>query len=170
MLSPALFSSNTEEWYTPMDFFEQCAREVGGFDLDPCATHENAKCSRYFTKEDDGLTQEWSGRVFVNPPYGRAISAWVAKCAKERVRGGADVIYLLIPSRTDTAYFHDHLYQKEGVELRFLRGRLKFVPKVDKTKLIITAILCPFLFFDAVIIACTTSCAPFPSLLAIFRP
>lgn len=53
MVNPILFSSATEEWYTPQDFFDACAREVGGFDLDPCATSENAKCEKFYTKEDN---------------------------------------------------------------------------------------------------------------------
>ena len=59
MVSQALFSSETEEWYTPHDFFERCASEVGGFDLEPCATAENAKCAKFYTKEDDGLSKTW---------------------------------------------------------------------------------------------------------------
>lgn len=62
-------------------------------------------------------------RVFCNPPYGRAIGRWVEKAAKESRKPGTLVV-LLIPARTDTAYFHDHLYGE--AELRFVRGRLKF--------------------------------------------
>lgn len=126
MVHESLFSSTTEEWYTPQDFFEKCSKEVGGFDLDPCSTAENAKCSKFFTKEDNGLAQEWKGKVWVNPPYGRAIYNWVRKCSEEVKKEKVEAIYLLIPSRTDTKYFHEFLYQKETVELRFIKGRLKF--------------------------------------------
>lgn len=141
MINNSLFTSNTEEWYTPQDFFESCADEVGGFDLDPCATPENTKCEKFYTKEDDGLSKEWFGKVWVNHPYGRQISKWVEKCQRERVR--CQIIYLLIPSRTDTKYFHEFIYNKEDVELRFIKGRLKFGGAKNS--------------------------APFPSLLAIFH-
>ncbi len=65
------FSSATPEWATPQDFFDKCNEEFGSFTLDPCATAENAKCARFFTKETDGLAQVWSGICWMNPPYGR---------------------------------------------------------------------------------------------------
>jgi site-specific DNA-methyltransferase (adenine-specific) len=93
------FSSATNEWATPQGLFDELNREFR-FTLDPCATAENAKCERYYTKADDGLAQDWSGeRVFCNPPYGREIGKWVAKCAS----GQADLSVMLIPARTDTA-------------------------------------------------------------------
>lgn len=150
MVSEALFSSSTDEWYTPQAFFEACEKEVGGFDLDPCATSENCKAKNFFTQEDDGLLKEWFGKVFVNPPYsevnrakrdGKTIHGWIEKCERERER--VDCIYLLIPSRTDTKAFHKFLYNKPGVEIRFIAGRLKFGGAENS--------------------------APFPSLLAIFR-
>lgn len=55
-----MFSSATDEWYTPMDFFEQLDEEFH-FNLDPCATEENHKCDKYFTKEINGLLQKWGG-------------------------------------------------------------------------------------------------------------
>ena len=114
------FSSKTPEWFTPQDFFDQLEAEFH-FTLDPCATRANAKCERFYTREDDGLAKSWEGeRVFCNPPYGREIGPWIKKCAE----GGADVAVALIPSRTDTRWFHDHCYGK--AEIRFLRGRLKF--------------------------------------------
>jgi phage N-6-adenine-methyltransferase len=87
------FSSNTPEWSTPLDFFAKLNEEFN-FDLDPCSTKENAKCERYFTKEEDGLTKAWTGRVFMNPPYGRGIGAWVKKAyesvERERERESGD--------------------------------------------------------------------------------
>lgn len=122
MKNQALFTSNTNEWATPQAFFDELNREFS-FTLDPCATPENAKCSRYFTKEIDGLAQSWQGEtVFCNPPYGRDIAKWVKK-AHEEVERGATVV-MLIPARTDTAYFHDYIYGR--YEIRFLRGRLHF--------------------------------------------
>src|SRR5688572_4824194 len=106
-VTPAVhFSSASDEWATPLAFFNQCNVEFGPFDLDACATAENAKAPRYFTKADDGLAQEWRGRVWMNPPYGRTIGAWMRK-AYESARAGA-VVVCLVPARTDTAWWHDY--------------------------------------------------------------
>lgn len=122
MINDALYSSKSEEWATPQSFFDELDKEFQ-FTLDPCATSENAKCKRFFTKEQDGLKQSWHGEtVFCNPPYGRAIKDWVKKAHEEAVKGAT--VVLLIPARTDTAYFHDFIYGKH--EIRFIRGRLHF--------------------------------------------
>ena len=121
-LTSGVFSSTTDLWATPQDFFDELNEEFE-FTLDPCATPDNAKCAKFFTKEQDGLKQDWSGeRVFCNPPYGRAIGAWVKKCHDEAQKG--TLVVMLIPARTDTSYFHDYIYGQ--AELRFIRGRLKF--------------------------------------------
>ena len=116
-----LYSSATEEWPTPRQFFDVLNAEFR-FTLDPCATVDNAKAAQYFTRADDGLRQRWSGSVFVNPPYGREISKWLAKAYRERHR--CSVIVCLIPSRTDTKYWHE--FVMHASELRFVRGRLRF--------------------------------------------
>jgi len=117
------FSSKTNEWATPQDFFDRLNAEFN-FDLDPCSDGTNAKCERYFTEEDDGLAQSWSGSVvFMNPPYGRAIGEWIRKAYEESITGGA-VVVALIPSRTDTKYWHD--YVMKAKEIRLVKGRLKF--------------------------------------------
>ena len=72
-------SSATPEWPTPPWLAAQLAAEFGPWDLDPAATAANAKAALYYTVEDDGLAQPWKGRVWLNPPYGRAIGAWMAK-------------------------------------------------------------------------------------------
>lgn len=115
------YSSATDEWETPQDFFDALDGEFG-FGLDVCATPENAKCPRYYTREDDGLAREWRGVCWMNPPYGRAIGRWVRK-AYESARDGATVV-CLVPARTDTAWWHD--YATRADEIRFVRGRLKF--------------------------------------------
>ena len=121
-LTSGVFSSTTDLWATPQDFFDELNEEFE-FTLDPCATPDNAKCAKFFTKEQDGLKQDWTGeRVFCNPPYGRAIGAWVKKCHDEAQKG--TLVVMLIPARTDTSYFHDYIYHK--AEIRFIRGRLKF--------------------------------------------
>ena len=123
MLNEGLFSSKTELWATPQEFFDKLNEEFG-FTLDPCALPDNAKCAKFFTPEDDGLAQDWSGyRVFCNPPYGRKIAAWVKKCHDEAQKG--TLVVMLIPARTDTSYFHDYIYHKAR-EVRFIRGRLHF--------------------------------------------
>jgi phage N-6-adenine-methyltransferase len=114
------FSSNTCEWATPQPFFDQLNAEFG-FTTDVCATPDNAKCAHYFTQEQDGLQQEWTGMCWMNPPYGREIGAWVRK-AYESANRGATVVCLL-PARTDTRWWHE--YCMKG-EIRFVRGRLKF--------------------------------------------
>jgi phage N-6-adenine-methyltransferase len=115
------FSSASDNWATPQDFFDKVNSELGPFDIDVCASAENAKCGVYFTERDDGLRQRWSGKVWMNPPYGRTIGHWMKK-AYESSRGGATVV-CLVPARTDTAWWHD--YAAKG-DVRFIRGRLKF--------------------------------------------
>lgn len=121
-MNKALFSSATEEWATPTGFFDALNAEFH-FTLDPCSTDENAKCAKHYTKAQNGLAQDWTGeRVFCNPPYGREMPKWIAKCAEHGMRGGIAV--MLIPARTDTKAFHEYIYHK--AEIRFIRGRLKF--------------------------------------------
>ncbi len=120
----ALFSSNTDEWATPQDFFDTLNAEFQ-FTLDPCATPENAKCRNFYTKAENGLTKNWGGEfVFCNPPYGKEISLWIQKAYEESRKPNTRVV-LLIPARTDTRYFHEYIYNK-ATEIRFIRGRLKF--------------------------------------------
>ena len=116
------FSSEDMCWETPPELFAQLDAEFG-FTLDVAASAANAKCTRFFTEADDGLAQDWSrDRCWMNPPYGREIGKWMAKAHAESLRGA--LVVCLIPSRTDTAWWHDHI---EGLaEVRFLRGRIKF--------------------------------------------
>jgi phage N-6-adenine-methyltransferase len=116
----AAFSSKTDQWATPQDFFAVLDAEFG-FNLDVCASALNAKSKRFFTVEDDGLKQEWTGKCWMNPPYGDEIGRWVKK-AYESAQAGALVVCLL-PARTDTGWWWD--YARYG-EVRFLKGRLKF--------------------------------------------
>lgn len=123
MINKALFTSEKEDWEPPDQYFEELNEEFH-FDIDVAASHENAKLPRYFTKENNALTQRWEGNVFCNPPYGRDLRKWVEKAHKEYLRDPNRVIVFLIPSRTDTSYWHDFIFDKATV--RFLRGRLKF--------------------------------------------
>ena len=114
------FSSKTDLWSTPQVFFDKY-NKIYNFNLDVCALPENAKCDNYFTPQVDGLTKEWNGTCWMNPPYGRDIKRWVKK-AYEAGLNGATVVCLL-PARTDTRWWHD--YCMKG-HIEFIRGRLKF--------------------------------------------
>ncbi len=118
-----MFSSASENWATPQSFFNHLNAEFN-FDLDPCADDTNHKCDLYFTKEQDGLAQNWGGHcVFCNPPYGREVGKWVEKGFRTNREYGNTVV-MLLPARTDTKWFHEFIYHKADV--RFVRGRLKF--------------------------------------------
>ena len=124
MNTKVLFSSENEEWETPIDFYNELNKEFK-FNLDPCALPNNAKCEKFFTPNDNGLEQSWEGhQVFCNPPYGKKIYDWVKKCYEESRKENTRVV-MLIPARTDTKYFHEFIYHK-AKEIRFIRGRLKF--------------------------------------------
>ena len=139
-INKGLFSSDSDLWATPQKFFDDLDAEFH-FTLDPCATPENAKCSYYFTESTNGLLQNWGGQVvFCNPPYGKAISAWVQKCYEESKKPNTTIV-MLIPARTDTKYFHEYIYHK--AEIRFRKGRLHFNDAKQG--------------------------APFPSMVVIFR-
>lgn len=121
MNTDVMFSSKTDLWETPQDFFRALDSEYH-FDTDACALPENAKCRNYYTPEMDGLNQDWIGVCWCNPPYGRKIGDWVRK-ASESADTGATVV-MLLPARTDTKWFHEYIYGR--AEIRFIRGRLKF--------------------------------------------
>lgn len=88
MNTDVMFSSKTDEWATPQEFFDTLNDEFH-FTLDVCATEENAKCDKYYTRQNDGLAQNWSGEVvWCNPPYGREMPNWIKKCAEHADAGG----------------------------------------------------------------------------------
>ena len=115
------FSSKSDDWETPQPLFDRL-NEHYHFGLDVCASAENAKCARYFDRETDGLKQSWTGRCWMNPPYGREIGKWVKK-AYETAKKRQGLVVCLLPARTDTAWFHDYCLKGQYT---FLRGRLKF--------------------------------------------
>lgn len=136
------YSSVKHDWSTPPQLFARLDREFG-FTLDAAASQENAKCDRYFTPDDDGLRQDWGQHVvWCNPPYGRVIAQWVRK-GFDAAQLGATVV-MLVPARTDTAWWHD--YAING-DVEFLRGRLNFGG--DRIR---------------------GHNAPFPSCVVVFRP
>ena len=121
-LTKGLFTSRTEEWETPSYVFLALKKEFG-FQVDVCATSENAKCKIYFDKSVDGLKREWSPfSCWMNPPYGRNIGAWMKKAFEESQRGA--LVVCLIPSRTDTKWWHK--WAMKAAEIRFVSGRISF--------------------------------------------
>lgn len=134
------FESNSYEWETPQELFNMLNAEFN-FTLDPCATNENAKCLKFYTKIQDGLAQDWTGEtVFCNPPYNRKQDLWIKKCLEHGLAGYTAV--MLLPARTDTKRFHNYILNK-AAEIRFIQGRLKFNGAMNN--------------------------APFPSMIIIFN-
>lgn len=113
----------TIEWETPQDFFETLDQEFH-FTLDVCATSENTKCQKFFTKKEDGLRQNWSGEmIWLNPPYDRSIAKWIAKAHRTAQQGGL-VVALISGKSTDTIMWHDFVMKSD--EIRFVKDRLHF--------------------------------------------
>lgn len=117
----ASLSSKSSHWETPIKLFNLLNEEFS-FELDAAANKENAKCKAYFTQEDNPLERDWAKSTFCNPPYGKIIGKFVKKAYEESLKGC--LVCLLIPSRTDTKFFHN--YCSKG-EIRFIKGRLKFI-------------------------------------------
>ena len=136
-----LTSSGNNCWATPPEWFEYLDLEFK-FTLDPCCTHETAKCKKHYTPEENGLAQSWAGeRVFMNPPYSSDLPKWMKKAYSE-CRDNAALVVALVPARVDTDWWHRHAAQ--ATEIRFPKGRLKF--------------------------AGADASAPFPVVILVFRP
>ena len=133
-----LFSSATGDWETPAELFAELNAEFG-FTLDACASVDNAKVKANYY-DSGGLALPWEGIVWCNPPYGRVIGAWVRKGRESAERGA--MVVMLLPSRTDTRWWHDDVMKAS--EIRFIRGRLRFGNMRNG--------------------------APFPSAIVVFRP
>lgn len=138
---PAIFSSKSDDWATPQAFFDKL-NAIYDFTVDVCASAGNAKCFTFFTREQDGLQQEWTGVAFMNPPYGKTIRAWIEKASRAALEGKATVVCLL-PVRTDTLWFQELIYNKPNVTVEFVKGRLRFGDAKDT--------------------------APFPSMVVVFH-
>ena len=137
----ALFTSDTNEWGTPRHLFDLIHGEFG-FDLDVCANAENAKCERFYSKEQNGLALPWApSRCWMNPPYGREIGRWVARAKIEAVAGA--LVVGLVPARTDAAWWHENV-MRGATEVRLIAGRLCFGRSLTP--------------------------APFPSAVVVWRP
>lgn len=135
------FSSENTEWETPPALFRHL-NLIHNFTLDVCASNENAKCDRYFTKEHDAFSEEWHGVCWMNPPYGKNIELWMKKAYQSSQKGAT--VVCLIPSRTDTRWWH--AYAMKG-KITYIRGRLAFGKNKDFSKK-----------------------APFPSAIVVFSP
>ncbi len=119
------FSSDTPEWNTPPLIIERALKVLGKIDLDPCAnskTEPNVKAKRYYTIGDDGLSQKWSGHVYMNPPYGREIEDWVIKLCESHESGDVVEAIALVPARVDTQWWS----RLRDYPVCFISGRLKF--------------------------------------------
>lgn len=115
------FNAKSVEYETPDEIFKPLEKEFG-MTLDVSATKENAKCDLFFTVHDDGLSQEWGGRNWMNPPFGRVMQKWVRKAHAEFLKGKMTVA--LIPARTNTKWWHECI--QDIAEVRFIQGEVKF--------------------------------------------
>jgi phage N-6-adenine-methyltransferase len=143
----ALFSFKSSEYQTPKWLYDQLNREFH-FELDPCTTADNPLGTKYFCYKqeglEDGLIIPWNVSTYVNPPYGKEIDKWVKKAYDDSKKYGRPIV-MLLPVRTDTKWFHAYIYRKPNVEIRFIRGRLRFGG------------------------ASQINTAPFPSMVVVFR-
>jgi len=154
MINSLMFSRASDEWATPDDLYATLDAEFH-FRLDAAATMYNWKCERYYGSGgvyNDALVEAWVDKdgqrcpVWLNPPYSQC-REFITKAASEVQNGG--VVVCLVPSRTDTRWWHDYVWDRDrnaprpGVEIRFIKGRLKFNG--------------------------ATNGAPFPSVIIIFR-
>lgn len=141
------FSSKSDDWATPQGLFDEL-NAAFKFDWDVCASADNAKCDRFYTREQNGLAHPWVGTCWMNPPYGRQIGEWIAKAAVSALHGAR--VVCLLPARTDTRWWHEHIWDREthqprpGVRVMFVKGRIKF--------------------------GGATAGAPFPSVIVEFKP
>lgn len=124
-MTKGMYSSTSFEWRTPSGIFKALEKEFGPFDLDPCADPKSRRGRNFYSIDEgwSGLAKKWEGHVFMNPPYGRQIIQWVEKAYDEANRGA--LVVCLIPCRTDTRWWHDFVMKAD--EIRFIRGRLKFM-------------------------------------------
>jgi phage N-6-adenine-methyltransferase len=152
MNSALMFSKASDEWSTPFTLFNLLDEEFH-FELDAAARSTNRLCEDYFgpdradEAERDGLASSWCRfwrTIWINPPYSKC-HEFISKAAIEARRGCT--VVCLVPSRTDTRWWHEHVWEHDkprpGVEVRFLKGRVKFGEGKNS--------------------------APFPSVVIIFR-
>ena len=116
--------SATDNWATPIELFNELD-DMHQFDQDVAASLTNRLCDEWLGLDHpdeakrNGLTAEWVGHVWCNPPYGRGIKDWVLKASQHH-----DLVVMLLPARTDTRWFHEIVLPNADIE--FIKGRLKF--------------------------------------------
>lgn len=117
-------SSESGEWYTPEHIIDAVRDALGGIDLDPCSNpgEPAVPAGQHFTYMDDGLAQDWTGRVYMNPPYGRGIGEWTEKLLADYEDGQVTAAIALLPARTDTGWMHD----LREYPRCFVKGRISF--------------------------------------------
>lgn len=119
------FSSNSEEWYSPQKIISPTLKLLGSIDIDPCSNSTespNVPAKRHFTINENGLHQEWRGKVYMNPPYGSVIQEWIEKLIHQFEKGNTTEAITLIPARTDTVWFG----LLKNHPRCFIKGRLHF--------------------------------------------
>jgi phage N-6-adenine-methyltransferase len=124
------YSAARNDWQTPQQIIDHAIVALGAIDLDPCSNTESepvVPAKRYFTAEDNSLSQPWEGRTWLNPPYGRAIAPWIEKLCYEYENGGVTAAIVLVPARTDTQWWH----RLECYPYCAIRGRVKFIRSTD---------------------------------------
>jgi phage N-6-adenine-methyltransferase len=120
----AYHESQRYDWETPPAVFAEYDAEFH-FTLDVCASDQTAKCARYFTPADDGLTQDWGQEIcWMNPPYGDAIGKWMEKAYRSSLAGAT--VVCLVPARTDVQWWHAWVIDKAS-EVRLRKGRITFL-------------------------------------------
>lgn len=119
------FSSTNSEWYTPLALIERVVYMLGEIDLDPCSNEgkPNIPARQHFTYADNGLSHPWYGRLYMNPPYGRAMAQWIVYLCTEYEEGRVIEALCLVPARTDTQWFR----RLKKYPRCCLWGRLRFV-------------------------------------------
>lgn len=144
-----MFSSKNNNWCTPKDLFDSLHKEFR-FTLDFAATATSTKCKEFYTPEMDALKQfPVTKSIWCNPPYGRAVGQWVKKIYETQFTGDCQIAVMLLPARTDTRWFHQYILGKS--EIRFIKGRLKFIAMEQSSNKQLSM-----------------SPAPFPSMIVIF--
>ena len=123
-------NSEKNDFWTPKQVFEALNERFGPFEIDVAASNENALCEKFFTAEDDGLTQVWVGIVWCNPPYvrqsnGTSIKDWVEKAHDSVRHGDAQRALVLIPAYISNHYWHDTIFPYAS-HLVFFKSRLDF--------------------------------------------
>lgn len=133
-------TTSKQDWETPDDLYHYCSGRWGPFTIDAAASRRNRKCAKFYDEGNSGLVRKWTeGPVWCNPPYGKGkIQRWVKKCHDEHREFGTRIV-LLMPSRTDTKYFHSYILNKASIY--FIKGRVAFKGGIS---------------------------APFPSMLAVY--